>query len=146
MYKVERRALHKILDAYLLPERAKWAKRFPDEFYMEIFRLRKWPWRGMKVNSPQVVGHYTNDIVWDRLAPHIHDELRERNPRTITGHRRAKHQQWLTEDIGHPALQAHLVGVRALMRAAANWVSFHRSLQRSYPKLNETISMVLDDK
>ena len=142
----DRRALHKILDAYLLPDRAKWAKRFPDEFYIEIFRLRGWVWRGMKVNRPQVVGHWTNDIVWDRLAPHIHDELKVRNPKTITGHRRAKFQQWLTEDIGHPALQAHLNGVTALMRAGENWGNFHRALQRSYPKFNETMPMDLGDQ
>ena len=38
----DREALQKILDKYLLAERAKWAKRFPDEFYKEIFRLRDW--------------------------------------------------------------------------------------------------------
>ena len=36
-----------------------------------------------------------------------------------------------------------MIGVMALMRAAANWRHFHRALQRSYPKLNETIPMDL---
>ena len=65
----DRQELNKILDKYLLAEQAKWAKRFPDDFYKEIFKLRKWLWRGMKVNRPSVVGRYTNDCVWDRLAP-----------------------------------------------------------------------------
>ena len=142
----DRRALHKFLDDYLLPERAKWAKVFPDEFYIEIFRLRGWAWRGMKVNRPQIVGRYTNDIVWDRLAPHIHEELKVRNPKLPSGHRRSKHHQWLTQDIGHPVLQAHLVGVMALMRAAANWGSFQRFLQRSLPKSGETMPMDLGDE
>ena len=77
----DRGALNRILDKYLLTERAKWAKRFPDEFYKEIFRLRGWAWQGMKVNRPQMVGHYTNDIVWDRLAPGVREELERLNPR-----------------------------------------------------------------
>jgi hypothetical protein len=48
-------ALQAILDAYLRKELAAWAKRFPDTFYRQIFRLRSWQWKGMKVNRPQVV-------------------------------------------------------------------------------------------
>ena len=141
----DRDALHKILDTYLLAERAQWAKRFPDEFYRQIFRLRGWTWRGMRINRPQVVGHYTNDIVWDRIEKYIQEELKRRNPKDNSGNRKAKHHQWLTEDIGHPALQAHLNGAIALMRAAPNWNSFKRSLQRAFPKLNETIPLPLDE-
>ena len=112
----DRKALNKILDAYPIPERAKWAKRFPDEFYREIFRLRGWPWQGMKVNRPQIVGGYTNDIVWERLAPGVREELERINPKT-EGKRRSKHHQYLTPDIGHPALQKHLNGVIVLMNS-----------------------------
>ena len=130
----DRLALHKFLDRYLLAEQAKWAKRFPDEFYQQIFRLRGWQWRGMKVNRPQVVGKYTNDIVWDRIAPHIHEELRNRNPITESGHRRAKHHQWLTNDIGHPALRDHLVGIIAIMRVSSSWHVFQKYLHTAFPK------------
>ena len=71
----DRLALRAILDKFLNTEHAKWAKRFPDEFYEEIFRLKGWEWQGMRVNRPQVVGHYTNALVWDRLAPGVRQEL-----------------------------------------------------------------------
>ena len=141
----DRNALHKILDTYLLAEQAKWAKRFPDDFYKEIFRLRRWVWQGMKVNRPSVVGRYTNDCVWDRLAPGLRQELECINPKNETGNRRARHHQWLTSDVGHPALQKHLSGVMALMRASSNWDNFRRLLQRAYPKVNTTFEMPLDD-
>ena len=139
----DRKALQDILDRYLLAERAKWAKRFPDSFYKEIFRLRGWQWQGMSVNRPQVVGHYTNDIVWDRLAPGIKKELKKQNPKSSSGKRQAKHHQWLTDDIGHPSLQQHLVGVMAIMRGALNWTGFQRSLQRAYPKVNTNLELPL---
>ena len=141
----DRNALNKILDAYLLAEQAKWAKRFPDDFYKEIFRLRQWVWQGMKVTRPSVVGRYTNDCVWDRLAPGLRQELECINPKNETGNRRARHHQWLTSDVGHPALQKHLSGVMALMRASSNWDHFRRLLQRAYPKVNTTFELPLDD-
>ncbi len=140
----DRKALNKILDKYLLAEQAKWAKRFPDEFYREIFRLRDWQWQGMKVNRPGVVGKYTNDFVWDRLAPGVREELERLNPKTETGRRRAMHHQWLTDDVGHPALQKHISGVMALMRASAKWDHFTRMLQRAYPKINTNLELPID--
>ena len=56
-------------DRFLRKELAAWAKRFPDEFYQQIFRLQGWEWKGMSINRPQAVGHYTKDIVYARLAP-----------------------------------------------------------------------------
>ena len=137
----DRQALQQILDKYLLAEQAKWAKRFPDDFYRQMFRLRDWPWKGMKVNRPSVVGKYTNDFVWDRLAPGIRDELERLNPKTDAGSRLGRHHQWLTTDVGHPALQKHLSGVMALMRASTRWDQFTRILQRAYPKINTNLDL-----
>ena len=141
----DRAALQAILDKFLQAERAKWAKRFPDDFYRQMFRLRDWQWKGMKVNRPSVVGKYTNDFVYDRLAPGILDELKRLNPKNEKGHRAAKHHQHFTPDIGHPALQAHLSGVVALMRASINWDQFKRMLQRAYPKVNTNLVIPFPD-
>ena len=139
-----RRALHKILDLYLAKELAAWAKTFPDEFYLEICRLKGWPsWYAIK--RPSIVGKYTNDLVYDRLAPGLLSELRRRNPMLPTGFRKHKHHQHLTHDYGQPRLKEHLLGVTALLRAAPNWGAFHRSLERAYTKLNETIPLPFDE-
>jgi P63C domain len=37
-----RTALEEILEAFVAKEFRKWAKRFPDDFYKEICRLRNW--------------------------------------------------------------------------------------------------------
>jgi hypothetical protein len=137
----DRLALQAILDRFLRKELAAWAKRFPDEFYQEIFRLRGWQWRGMKVNRPQVVSHYTKDIVYARLAPGILRELETKNPVTEKGRREARHHQWLTEDVGHPALVQRLYSAIALMRASGSWSEFKRLLDRAYPRYNESLSL-----
>ena len=113
---------------------------------MEICRLKGWP-SISAIKRPSVIGRYTNDIVYERLAPGVLDELKARTPRLPRGNLKNKLFQWFTPNIGHPKLREHLVGVMALMRAAPTfgWEYFQRSLQRAYPKLNETIPLALDD-
>lgn len=135
----DKEALQAILDKYLRQEFAAWAKRFPDEFYKQMFRLRGWQWRGMRVNRPSVVGKYTNDLVYQRLAPGILDELQKRNPKDEKGHREGKHHQLLTDDMGVPALQNHLFATTKFMEASATWDQFYRSMQRAFPKLNSNL-------
>jgi hypothetical protein len=142
----DRLALQEILDKYLLPYKAAWAKRFPDSFYKAIFRLRKWPYDPISVKRPSVVGRITNDIVYDRLAPGILYELRTRTPKDEKGRRKHRFHQWFTEDIGHPKLQEHLLKTEALMAAATNWPTFYKLLQRALPKVGETIPMDLPEE
>jgi len=141
----DRRALQEILDKYLRKELAAWAKTFPDEFYQQIFRLRGWEWHGMRVNRPQVVATYTKDFVYERLAPGIVEELEKRNPANERGQRKAKHHQWLTDEIGHPALAQHLFSVMALMRASTEWNQFKALLNRAHPKRGDTLPLLLTE-
>lgn len=140
----DRQALQAILDQYLRQEFAAWAKRFPDEFYRQMFRLKGWSYNHMSVARPGVVGTYTKDVVYERLAPGIVEELGKLNPKNDKGHRTRRHHQWLTDDIGHPALSQHLHAVMGLMRASPNWDEFVRLLDRAFPKKGQTIDMLLD--
>lgn len=133
----DRRALQAILDRYLAKELAAWAKRFPSEFYREIFRLRRWNWEPVQTRTPRVVAKYTNDLVYARLAPDLLKELESRNPKDERGHRKAKHHQWLTDDVGHPALAQHIHAVIALMRASDSWDQFKTMLDRAMPRLTK---------
>ncbi len=100
-------ALRELLDRYLKKEYAIWAKRFPDDFYHEMFRLKKWDWKGMAINRPSIVGTYTRDIVYARITPGLLRELEVLNPKDGSGNRLSKHHQWLTDEIGHPV---HRIG------------------------------------
>lgn len=141
-----RDALERILEKYLSDHKARWAKTFPDEFYQHVFRLRGWNYAHMGFRKrPGIVGHYTNDIVYERLAPGVLDKLKELNPRDEHGRRPAKHFQWLTEDHGVPELKTHLSGVIALMRASSSWRNFKRLLERAYPKPGQQIDLFEED-
>ncbi|MEM0982705.1 MAG: P63C domain-containing protein [Planctomycetota bacterium] len=132
-----RDALAKILERFIADELRKWVKTFPDDFYKEMFRLKGWTYDPYSVKRPQLVGKYTNDLVYQRLAPGVLEELQRRNPKDEKGHRRNKHFQLLTEDVGDPRLREHLASVVALMRAASKWDEFRKMIDRALPKYKE---------
>jgi len=142
----DKHALQKILDEYLRKEYAAWAKCFPDDFYKEMFRLKGWEWKGMSVNRPSVVGKYTNSIVYARLAPGVLTELEKINPPSVSGTRKTKHHQWLTDDVGHPELSKHLHAVVALMKSSSDWEHFKRSISKAFPVYGQQNEFDLDDE
>ena len=140
----EERALAKILEQFLDDELQVWTRTFEFSFYEQIFRLKGWG-SATGVKRPQVIGHYTNDLVYDRIAPGVLVELRERNPALPQGWRKNRHHQWFTPEHGHPKLRMHIEGVTALMRAAGSWDSFKRALNRAYPKPDTQLSMAEEE-
>jgi hypothetical protein len=141
----DRKALEAILDKYLRKELAAWAKRFPNEFYEQIFRLKGWAYKDLSVKRPGVVGRYTTDLVYERLAPGILSELEKLNPKNEKGNRTHRHHQWLTEDVGHPALAQHIYALLGFMRVSDDWDSFYRMIQRAFPKKNTTLLLPMPD-
>ena len=133
-----------ILERFIAEELQPWTRTFPFVFYEQIFRLRGWGSTD-GVKRPAVIGHYTNDIVYARIAPGVLDELRHCNPVLSKGWRRHRHHQWFTEEFGHPALKEHIAAVVALMRSAGNWTTFMGRLNAALPKQNTTVGMPLDD-
>lgn len=139
-----RKALVTILEKFIADELQPWTKTFPYEFYKLIYKLRGWDGPDGHKRTP-LIGHLTNDLVYDRLAPGVLAELRRRTPRTPAGNRAHRFFQWFTPELGHPKLREHLAAVMALMRAAPNWTAFMRALNRAFPKLNETMPLALGD-
>jgi hypothetical protein len=106
---------------------------FPPKFYREMFRLRGLTFDG-SAKRPRFIGKLTNDLVYTRLAPGVLEELKKKNPAVgEKGRRKSKHHQWLTGDIGHPALREHLEAVSTLMMAADTWEQFYKMLNRTKP-------------
>jgi hypothetical protein len=134
----DRLALQEILDKYITDEWAKWTKTFPDEFYKELFKLHGMPYPPTSSKRPSYIGHWTNDIVYSRLVPKVLTELKKKNPRLTSGQRKRKFHQYLTRDIGHPALKEHLSNIIFLMKSCTNWEDFKRRLDRAKPKYGDT--------
>lgn len=137
-------ALAEILEQFITNELRPWVKTFPDDFYTEMFRLKGWQYLPVPKGKPAIVGKYTNDIVYARLAPAVLGELKKVTPKNRKGQYKARFHQSLTENIGFQKLKEHLAAVTALMRASANWSKFNSLLNRALPRHDET--MLLDFK
>ncbi len=144
----EKDALKKFLEKFLIEEKGKWVKTFPDEFFEIIFKMKGWTWYyANSGKKPQVMGHYINDFVYSRIGPTVLDELRVRNPKDEKGNRKGKHTQWLTVDYGHPKLKEHLNILIALGKASGyNWNNFKRLVQRALPKIGSPIEIDFTDE
>jgi P63C domain len=127
-------ALARILEAFIAKELQPWVRTFPVEYYQEMFRLRGLPYDASSVKRPPYFGHLTNDIVYDRLAPSVLEELKFRIPRNESGKPKATFHQLLTRNIGYPKLREHLGAVVATMKLSSGWHDFHVKLDRHYPR------------
>jgi hypothetical protein len=125
-----REALEEILRNFISAELLKWVKTFPDEFYRQMFRLRDWQYYQFSVKRPSVAGRITNDIIYERLAPGVLDELKRIIPKDVKGRRKHRYHQRLTADIGHPALREHIASVITLMKVSNSWRRFYAMLNR----------------
>jgi hypothetical protein len=128
-----RRELEELLDKYISKELLEWTKTFPDDYYIEMFRLRGW---GVPISDkrPGIVGKDTTDIVYARLAPGVLEELQRLTPRSEKGHLKHKLFQRLSEEVGHPKLREHLIKVVAWMQAATTWDEFKMLIDRAAPR------------
>ncbi|MPZ36369.1 MAG: hypothetical protein GEV13_36390 [Rhodospirillales bacterium] len=141
---VEGQRISLILEKYLQDKPREWAKTFPDEFWAKLIRVKGYP-SYLALRRPGFVGHWVNDIVYDRLIPNARKKLNLINPRLPSGHRKSKNHQFTTHDYGLPELKAHLIRVMAYMDAAANDEQFMRMLNRGSPKFGANYEMALGD-
>lgn len=133
-YERAKNALAEILELFVSKELARWVKTFQPEYYEELFRLRRWQPSQVANRRPPLVGKLTNDIVYERLAPGVLEELRRLTPRDEKGRLKSHLHRRLTTDIGHPALRAHLEVVVALMSISPDWATFYKHLNKVKPK------------
>lgn len=141
-----RDALARILDAFIASELQPWLRTFPSEFYQQMFRLRDLEYNPHNVRRPQYFGVLTNNVVYDRLAPGVKEELQRGVPRNDHGRPTAKYFQKLTQHTGYPKLREHLGSIVTLMKLSNNWDDFIEKLDRIHPRHNHTMPLPLEYK
>ncbi len=134
-YHRARKALEEILERFISAELRKWVKTFPDEFYEQIYRLKGWKFGDIN-KRPVIFSRITNDLVYERLAPGVLEELKRVTPKNSKGRLKHKLHQKLSEDVGHPRLREHLASEITLMRIFEDgqWDDFYKAVNRALPK------------
>jgi hypothetical protein len=138
-------SIAEILEKFVAKVLQPYVPTFPAEYYENIYRLNDWQYNSESSKRPGIIGHWTNDIVYARLAPAVLEELKRQTQRDERGRPKHKLFQLLTSDVGHPKLKDHFREVLAVMRGARNWAEFYEILNRSLPRFNETLQLPFYD-
>ncbi len=140
-------ALAKILEQFIAKELRPWVHTFPDVFYRELFRIRGLEFPQDKVSRPKYFGHLTNDIIYERLAPGVLAELKNKTPKDDSGRRKHHLHRRLSAELGHPKLVAHLEAVIAVMKLSDDddYKGFIKNLDRVKPRYKDTLQLPLSD-
>lgn len=126
----EEQELQKLLSKYIAEEFLPWIKTFPDEFYIQMFRLRGWDYKG-RLKTPYA-GKLTNFLVYDRLPEGVLKELKRLNPVLHSGHRKYKLHQGLTRETGYTHLKQHISTVTTMMKGFDTWDEFEKVFRRAF--------------
>ena len=122
--------LQKLLAEFVRKEYLPWTKRFPNEFYEEMYRLKGWDYNG-NARTP-LVGKLTNYLVYDLMPEGVLEELQKRNPIDEKIHRRKyRHHQFL-EETGIDYLDKHLRAIIIMMRGFDSWDEFDKAFRKSF--------------
>lgn len=135
--------LAKILQAYVAPELQPWIKRFPDEFFEQIYRLQGWEFKPGTSKRTPYVGKLINQYIYDQLPPGVAEELRSRNP-LVDGRRAHKHHQFLTEGTGNVHLDRQISTVTTLLRIADNKNQFESMFEKAFPPVSPKLPLVVE--
>lgn len=137
--------LQKFLSTFLNKEAAKWVKTFSDEFFEDIYKMRGWNWSGT-TQRPGVIGYWINDIVYQRIAPVVHSTLNELNPKDDNGHRKYKHHQFLSTDVGKKALAEYLSSIHTIAIVSDyDWARFMKYVDKRYPKQYQQLTIDFEE-
>ena len=125
--------LNRILEAYIAKELLPWTRRFPDEFFRQVYRLHGWEYKEGVVKSPRYLGKVINKTVYTPMPRGVLDELCRLNPKTEGGYRKYQHHRFLTPDTGHPHLDKQIVSVTTLMRISSGKEEFWEHFNKAFP-------------
>lgn len=132
-YQFERdaKALQELFAKYIAEEFLLWVKTFPDEFYIQMFRLRGWDYNG-RFRTPYA-GQLTNFLIYNRLPEGVLEELKRLNPiLNKNGYRRYRLHQGLTKETGYQHLTQQISTVTTMMRGFDTWEEFEPVFRKAF--------------
>jgi hypothetical protein len=129
-------SLQKLLAAYVLPEFRSYHTKFPISYYEQLYRVLGWKFDASSTARSSYIGKLTNKLIYDRLPPGVHEEIKRKNPTNpVTKRRDKKNFQLLTEDTGEPHLNDLIKSTITLLRATptGQWKFFEMLFKQAYP-------------
>jgi hypothetical protein len=123
---------------FIRQECGQYAKEFPEQFIDLIYRLYNLRRNNFKRNHPQFFGHFIRRYIYSPLVNShgaILEMLDEKNPVVyVNGGRRHKLFQFLSDELGLPALRAHIWQVVGIGNSVRSKEAFDRAFSNAFPQ------------
>ncbi|GAB5390019.1 MAG: hypothetical protein Alpg2KO_29870 [Alphaproteobacteria bacterium] len=121
-------------------------KRFPTEFYVELYRLLGWDRDPYNNKRPPVVGKITKKLIYSPLPEAVLGELERRNPTREGRHYRGgHHHRYLSTDLGNRALTRQIDQVVVLMRISSSWDEFKYRFSQAFESRPASMTRIEPD-
>lgn len=125
--------LQTLIKQFINEDLLKWTQKFPHQFFREIYKIHGWNYKPGQTNHPHCLGNFITKYVYNAISPEVKEELQKRNPiLEETGNRAHKHHQYLTPEVGIPALDKHLIQMIGLLKASRTKEEFKELFDRVF--------------
>ncbi len=125
----QRNELQILLEKFILKDLMPWTKKFPDEFFEQVYRIHGWNWPKINKNHPSCVGPFINKYIYEMISPEVLEELKKQNPVNDKGNRNFRFHQKMT-DLGNSTLDKQLIRVTTAMKISDNLDQFKQFMER----------------
>lgn len=124
--------LQSLLVKFIGEDLLKWQKRFPNQFYKEMFRLHKWDYNPDSTKRPGYAGAFTMKYVYDLFPKKVMEIIKRENPKTISNNHLYRHHQFLSVDIGIPELDRHISKLLGVMALSDDIEDFEKKFKKAF--------------
>jgi hypothetical protein len=124
----------RVIAQYMSPRLVTLTKRFPPEFFEEVYRLHGWEYKPGSIHHPQYTGKFITKHVYEPLPPGVLEEMKERLPKNENGNRRSQLWRTLSIDTGIPHLDRQIADILLMMRLADSKEEFGLKFERIFGK------------
>ncbi|MDA1315626.1 MAG: P63C domain-containing protein [Acidobacteria bacterium] len=124
----------RVIAEYISPTLLSWTRKFPPEFFEQIYRLHNWEYKPGSVRRPSYIGKLINKYIYEPLPPGVLEEMKHKLPKNPSGNRRAKLWQTLSIDTGVPHLDRQIADVLMIMRLSEDLKGFEHNFDKIYGK------------
>jgi hypothetical protein len=124
----------RVIARYLAPNLLTWTRKFPPEFFEEIYRIYGWEYKPGSIKHPQYVGKLINKYIYEVLPPGVLEAMKQRLPKNESGNRSARLWQTLSIDTGIPHLDRQITEVYVIMRLSEDKKDLEDKFQAIFGK------------
>lgn len=132
--------------SFIREEHSDWVKEFPDTFFDGIYKVYHVGRSGR--NHPSFFGAFIAKYVYYPLANShgaILEKLREKDPVVSVHGRQYKLHQFLTREVGKPALKRHLDQVETILMLSPDKGAFKRNFKKVFPQPYDQLELDFGD-